>query len=330
VAERTLFTDNDPFACAWLRNLIAAGHLGGTVLERDIDFLNPTDLAGYPRVHLFAGIAGWELALRLAGWPAARPVWTGSCPCQPFSSAGKRKGTNDRRHLWPEMFRLVKECRPPTVLGEQVASADGRCWLAGVFADLEGLGYACAGADLCAAGVGAPHIRQRLFWVADAKGRGNGFSPGNKEVGGLQAGTDLDGRGPPSRLGNADGPQRGQDGGGGADRNGAGGQAAVPAPGGAGPAGGVADAKGQRESPLGPIPQGQGAERGGGAGFWAGADLIPCRDGKVRRVEPGTFPLAARVPGRVGMLCGYGNAVVPQVAALFVRAYLEAEDTPDA
>ncbi|KKK66801.1 hypothetical protein LCGC14_2960470, partial [marine sediment metagenome] len=76
-------------------------------------------------------------------------------------------GHADERHLWPAFYDLIAECRPPVVLGEQVASKDGREWLAGVRADLEALGYAVGAADLCAACVGAPHIRQRLWWVAN-------------------------------------------------------------------------------------------------------------------------------------------------------------------
>ena len=68
---------------------------------------------------------------------------------------------------WPAFHRLIAERRPPTVFGEQVAGKDGREWLAAVRADLERLGYACGAADMPAAGVGAPHIRQRLWWVAD-------------------------------------------------------------------------------------------------------------------------------------------------------------------
>ena len=113
--------------------------------------------------HFFAGIGVWSYALRLAGWPDNRPVWTGSCPCQPFSSAGKGAGFTDERHLWPEFFRLIRECRPATVFGEQVASKDGLAWLDLVQNSLESAGYACGALDTCAAGVGAPHIRQRLY-----------------------------------------------------------------------------------------------------------------------------------------------------------------------
>ena len=166
------YNENDPYAAQWLRNLISAGAIAaGDVDERSIKEVQANDLKGYDRCHFFAGIGGWDLALNLAGWGDA-PVWTGSCPCQPFSGAGLRKGAADERHLWPALYRLVAECEPATVFGEQVGSPLGREWLAAVRLDLEDLGYACGGADLCAAGVGAPHIRQRLFWVADSGGKG--------------------------------------------------------------------------------------------------------------------------------------------------------------
>jgi DNA (cytosine-5)-methyltransferase 1 len=167
------YNELDPYAADWLENLIAFGVLPpGEVDRRSIADVKPNDLKGYTQCHFFAGIGGWSRALQLAGWPQDRSVWTGSCPCQPFSNAGKRKGTADARHLWPEFNRLIAECRPATVFGEQVASKDGREWLAGVRTDLEALGYAVGAADLCAAGVGAPHIRQRLYWVADAVSAG--------------------------------------------------------------------------------------------------------------------------------------------------------------
>lgn len=173
------YNEHDAYAAQWLRNLIAAGHIApGDVDERDIRDVHPDDLRGYRQCHFFAGIGVWSYALRLAGWEDHEPVWTGSCPCQPFSAAGRGAGFADERHLWPHFHHLIRECRPPVVLGEQVASKDGLGWLDLVRADLQGEGYAVGAADLCAAGVGAPHIRQRLWWVAerlaydDAHGRG--------------------------------------------------------------------------------------------------------------------------------------------------------------
>lgn len=167
------YNEIDPFAAQWLRELINAGAIApGDVDERDIADVDPDDLAGFCQCHFFAGIGVWSYALRLAGWPDDRPVWTGSCPCQPFSSAGKRAGFVDERHLWPEFSRLIRECRPATVFGEQVASKDGLAWLDLVQNSLENAGYACGALDTCAAGVGAPHIRQRLYWVAITSNEG--------------------------------------------------------------------------------------------------------------------------------------------------------------
>ena len=161
------YNEYDPKAAAWLRELIRAGEIpAGDVDERSIAEISPHELTRYTQHHFFAGIGGWPLALRLAGWPDDRPVRTGSCPCQPFSAAGKQLGTADSRHLWPVFRDLITFGEPATAFGEQVASALGREWLAGVRADLEGVGYAVGAADLCAASAGAPHIRQRLFWVA--------------------------------------------------------------------------------------------------------------------------------------------------------------------
>lgn len=167
------YNDNEPYCAGWLRNLTAAGVLpAGLVDDRSILAVAPDDLAPYRHVHLFAGIGGWAYALGLAGWPDDRDVWTLSCPCQPLSSAGNRRAEADERHLWPAVYRLIAECRPATLIGEQVASRLGREWFCGVRADLEHLGYAVGGADLPAASVGAPHQRQRLFWCAYMHGAG--------------------------------------------------------------------------------------------------------------------------------------------------------------
>jgi len=164
------YNEWEAYPAQWLRNLIKAGHLPeGEVDERDIRDVQPEDLRGFEQCHFFAGIGGWPLALQWAGWEG--PVWTGSCPCQPLSSAGQRKGHADERHLWPAFYELIAQCKPPTVFGEQVASKDGREWLAGVRADLGGMDYACGAADLPAACVGSPQVRQRLWWVADARGK---------------------------------------------------------------------------------------------------------------------------------------------------------------
>jgi DNA (cytosine-5)-methyltransferase 1 len=161
------YDEHDPYAAQWLRNLIAAGHIApGDVDERSIVDVRADDLRGYTQCHFFAGIGGWSVALRLAGWDDERPVWTGSCPCQPFSAAGAGKAGDDERHLWPAWASLIRECRPRTVFGEQVEAAIGWGWLDLVFADLEAQGYACASAVLPACGVGAPHIRQRVWFVA--------------------------------------------------------------------------------------------------------------------------------------------------------------------
>lgn len=161
------YNEIDPYAAQWLRNLIAADHIAaGDVDERSIVDVQPDDLKGYTQCHFFAGIGGWSYAARLAGWPDDRPLWTGSCPCQPFSVAGAGGGLDDERHLWPEFFRLIRSARPTVLMGEQVAAAVGHGWLDGAFGDLEGIGYACRAAVLPASAADAPHRRDRLWFVA--------------------------------------------------------------------------------------------------------------------------------------------------------------------
>lgn len=167
------YNEIDPYAAQWLRNLIAAGHIApGDVDERSIVDVQPDDLRGYTQCHFFAGIGGWSFALRLAGWSDDRPVWTGSCPCQPFSvgsvAHGGAKGQSDVRHLWPTFFGLIKEQAPPVVFGEQVIDAVNWGWFDQLCGDMEGIEYACAAASIPAITVEAEHVRKRLIWLADA------------------------------------------------------------------------------------------------------------------------------------------------------------------
>ncbi|MCO8625973.1 DNA cytosine methyltransferase [Burkholderia multivorans] len=166
------YNEIDPYAAQWLRNLIAAGHIApGDVDERSIEDVRPDDLRAYDQCHFFAGIGVWSHALRRAGWPDDRPVWTGSCPCQPFSAAGKGAGFDDDRHLWPAWYWLIGQRRPVAVLGEQVASAAGLRWLDRVCTDLEDADYACGAVDFCARRVAFPIRRSRLFFMAHANGQ---------------------------------------------------------------------------------------------------------------------------------------------------------------
>ena len=155
---------------------------------------------------LFSGIGGFDLAARWMGWdnvfhvewnPWCRKVlehhfpnsesftdvkqfdgfaWrgrvdiiSGGFPCQPYSAAGKRLGKDDERHLWPEMLRIIREVAPTYVVGENVRGLTN--WNGGVVfeevcADLEAAGYEVWTGILPAAGVGAPHRRDRIWWIA--------------------------------------------------------------------------------------------------------------------------------------------------------------------
>ncbi len=168
------YNEFDPYAAQWLRNLIKAGHIApGYVDERSIVDVKPEDLSEFTQCHFFAGIGAWSLALRNAGWPDDKPVWTGSCPCQPFSAAGNQLGTADERHLAPVWLNLIKERQPAILFGEQVAAAIGKHWLDDLFIELEEQGYACGAAVLPACGVGAPSLRLRLYFGAIGLGHAN-------------------------------------------------------------------------------------------------------------------------------------------------------------
>ena len=341
------YNEIDPFAAQWLRNLIAAGHIApGEVDERSIEDVTPDDLRGFTQCHFFAGIGVWSHSLRLAGWPDDKPVWTGSCPCQPFSAAGKGDGFADERHLWPHFFHLISERRPQHVFGEQVASGNANTWFDLVQADLEGVGYAFGLVPFTSAGIGAPHIRERAYWVANADSvisdrRGNVWAPGRDEYSNSSddvrlADANHDRQQPGQGIGSRckcaeqgiDIGRSGQNGGLGNSN-----VARLERLGGN-------DSAAGREGTIGPAAApGVHMRALEVNGFWRDADWLLCRDGKWRPVEPGTFPLvdgaAARLgrvePGvarvassnRVGRLKGYGNAINAQAAAEFIRAYVE-------
>lgn len=161
---------------------------------------------------LFSGIGGFDLAAELMGWENVfhcekdlfcqkilKHYWpyavsyediknvdfsdwrnsidilSGGFPCQPFSTAGKRLGTNDERHLWPFMLAAIKQIRPRWVVGENVRGLvswnDGMVFDQ-VQTDLENAGYEVLPVVLPAAGVNAPHRRERIWFIAHAHSNG--------------------------------------------------------------------------------------------------------------------------------------------------------------
>lgn len=327
------YNENDSFAAAWLRELIKAGAIApGDVDDRSIEDVTATDLLGYTQCHFFAGIGVWSHALRRAGWPDSRPVWTGSCPCQPFSAAGRRKGIADERHLWPAFFWLISQCRPVVVFGEQVASRDGLVWFDIVSSDMEGAGYTCGAVDTCAAGFGAPHIRQRLYWVAHAESSRSraGFCDPYQE--GQWRHVITDGS---TACGMGNAVSAGLEGHTGHGHGEAGRQDAAGSVTEAGNSGGMENSCGHGRQARWEHNNGDDGGQSGAAseiykpgptdGYWRNADWLLCRDEKWRPVEPGTFPLAHGAANRVGRLRGYGNAIVAPQAEAFIRAYLELE-----
>lgn len=348
------YNEIDPAAAQWLRNLIEAGHIApGYVDERSIEDVYPSDLRGFTQCHFFAGIGVWSHALRQAGFADDRPVWTGSCPCQPFSAAGQGAGFADERHLWPAFLHLIEQCRPTAVLGEQVASKDAGPWIDLVHTDLEALGYAFGAIPFPASSVGAPHIRDRLYWVGHASGArleghaGNGGAAGRQGPCGSTAAPSLfdwvanaaDQRQHGRRPGEA-----------GNGRDAARVESERFCNAGSGDGCGLADTSGERrQQDARSTPSDEDAhgvarwqqqqsnsnhkpasdeqihgDRSTGPtnGLWANADWLLCRDGKWRPVEPGTFPLVDGAAARVVRLRAYGNAICAKAAQAFIESVM--------
>lgn len=354
---RIFYNEFDAETSDWLRRLVRDGVVPpGDVDSRSIVEIDPEELKGYDQCHFFAGIGTRALALHNAGWPPDRQVWTGSCPCQPFSGAGKGKGFDDDRHLWPVWNALISERRPGVVFGEQVASKDGLEWLDLVQADLEAKDYAVGAFDLCAAGVGAPHIRQRLWLVADLFGSAladtcqqgveRGTVPGRTGREGQEPHAQGRGktgvvddasvrhaqdRGLYPRQGKPESPPTDS------QRSGEGGYVGIRdafGEGLEGYSGHVIDRSGWSETgrPT-PTPSRDyglsGREMsvhnlpGPVNGFWADAQWVYCDDDKLRPLKPGITPLADGPAEHVLRVGGYGNGIVEPLAREFISTYME-------
>jgi DNA (cytosine-5)-methyltransferase 1 len=337
------YNEHDADKAAWLRELIKANLIApGEVDTRSIEDVLPRELTGYTQCHFFAGIGIWSYALRQAGWSDDRSVWTGSCPCQPFSAAGKRAGFADERHLWPAWYHLISICKPDVVFGEQTAKKDGFAWLDLVQSDLEAAAYAVGAVAIPAGGFGAPHIRERIYFVADSnsarslsepyggihrqaqgKRARNGESQRPRNAGSV-ADSELS-----ERRAQAEGRQDVINGADAGRKEAPGGPEFHRAP-------GVAQGHTSGEGlEIGPLPDGRLgvvrikgttlAETGAVNGFWRDAEAVVCNDEdgwKYRPVEPGTFPLAHGAPARILRLRGYGDGIAAPVAEEFIRAYM--------
>jgi DNA (cytosine-5)-methyltransferase 1 len=379
---KAYYNEFDPKAASWIRQLIANGLImDGMVDNRSILEVTPDDLKGFTRHHFFAGIGGWELALQLANWPIDRPVCTASLPCQPFSVAGAQKGKEDERHLLPHFIELVKQCNFKTIFGEQVPGAIKHGWLDDLCTEMEREKYRVGQVVLTAAGEGAPHIRQRLYWVADSINKGSQR--------GLSGTENRNGR-PDPQLTASSRESRNQFGGGGSCRGmgntehdghvtcqiGRGLSESKVKSGMLKPEGSnTTQRMGNTEhdghatceitaSDVQPsTKRGQNGENlsgqssgasgradatslsgcQGGRTEWSDPDWLYCRDEKYRPIKSSIEPLAYGLSRGVGYssdpsepiepnntqearvmrIKGYGNAIVPQVAASFIQAFLE-------
>lgn len=309
------YNEINPFMAEWLRNLIAGDHIApGIVDERSIEDVIPDELREFTQCHFFAGLGGWSYALRLAGWPDNKPVWTASCPCQPFSSAGAGAGFDDPRHLWPHFAWQAKQRRPIRIFGEQSSSGRANAWFDLVQNDLEKMGYTFGLVPFPSACVGAPHERERAYWVADTNVQHESSTrnpPGIAVVGR---------RSPAGRVAYADNHRQQP----GEGRSGCG------------------ESREARNNP-GWGCSNVGDRPGPVNGFWRDADWLSRRDDKWCPAEPSTFPLVdgvsarlgrvqssiSRMAGRnrAGRIKGYGNAINPHAAAAFIRSYIDSGRT---
>lgn len=288
------YNDNDPKSARWLELLINKGLIAkGVVDNRSILDVTPSDLVGFTQCHFFAGIGGWSHALRLSGISDDQPLWTGSPPCQPFSVGGIHLGKDDERHLAPHFVKLVGACRPRLLFGEQVASA-------AVFGKASGKSKR------------NPKAPPEWAWIDDLSDRleASHYAVGAGDFSAASVGAPhirqrtffgaVDQREAHGGLSNGDVP-RSQ----GAKR---------------------CWATGEEGEPCGHTAKRSGVDGkydSAAASQWGNSDWLLGEDGKWRAVEHGSCPLDDGVSGRVGILRGYGNAIVPQAASVFIDAFLE-------
>lgn len=301
------YNEIEPYCVKWLGNLSQANLIApGLVESKSIALVQPNELTTYTQAHFFAGIGVWSYALKLVGWPDSVPVWTGSCPCQPFSRSGQKRGFADARHLWPEWFRLIKQQTPPILFGEQVASPDGLKWLDLVSSDLENEGYSFASADLPAAGIGAPHKRSRIFFVAYLNNQSDTrfttylrqwrvFKPQAEKA--RESATNVQ----TGQLGNTHS------------------NAAKHVQHEHSKVSGSQSQSGNLSLPVGSRDASSLL-----AGFWSDCEWVYCKDGKTRPIEPSVSPLVNGSPKDLDRLRALGNAIVAPVAAEFIACSLEA------
>jgi DNA (cytosine-5)-methyltransferase 1 len=294
------YNEIEPSAILWLQAAMNADIISkGDIDTRSIEDVRPDELIGYDRCHWFSGIGGWEIAIKIAesrGWKQQGTLWTGSCPCQPFSTAGKGAGVNDARHLWPAWFWLIQQCRPSIVFGEQVANAVAKGWLDDVAHDLESEGYAVGAAIIPACSVGAPHKRDRLWFVGNAKHDG--------QLAAAQSGSERQ-----------------------AIQHNTQGQNSASESEGASAAKHVANPISIRQSGQGQFQQPISAAADSNRQAdrfddYSEIDWYVCPDGKQRPVKSSLCLLVDGIPAKLrkAALHGYGNAIVPEVAAEFILA----------
>ena len=219
-------------------------------------------------------------------------VILGGFPCQPFSQAGHQKAQSDSRHLWPEMFRLIKECRPTWVIGENVIGIV-KLGLDEVLTDLENEGYATRTFNIPACAVGAPHLRQRVWIIAhsDSKGEPDGSidAKAQGELGNRDTGT---------RPEDVADPQ--------SERHGR----------------GSSEECGNEQRIILPKEQ-----EGGTMGSEAEGCGEPYRPEQWWEFEPSVGRLAHGVQNRVSQIRALGNSIIPQIAKEIGDAIKKSEES---